>query len=91
MEFRYYLLLALLVWNLAVFLLYAVDKSRARRGGERVPERSLILAAIVGGGAGAVAGMMLLRHKTRHLKFTILVPLALVLTMAVAIVIWMFV
>ena len=91
MELRYFLLLALLAWNLAVFLLYAVDKSRARRGGERISERSLILAAVIGGGAGAAAGMMLLRHKTRHLKFTILVPLALVLTVAAVIAIWMFV
>lgn len=74
------LLLILLLWNTAVFLLYALDKSRARRHrGRRVPERTLLLCALLGGGAGALLGMQLLRHKTRHTSFRILVPLGAVL------------
>ena len=82
MELVYYLLIALLVWNLVVFFLYAADKSRARRGGRRISERSLLLAAFLGGGIGAAAGVFLLRHKTRHLKFCIIVPLCLIITVA---------
>lgn len=74
------LLIVLLLWNTAVFLLYALDKVRARRRrGRRVPERTLLLCALAGGGAGALLGMELLRHKTRHTRFRILVPLGALL------------
>ena len=74
MKFRH-LLLILLLWNLAVLLLYAWDKAQARRHGWRVPERTLLLCALLGGGAGGLLGMWLCRHKTRHTAFRVLVPL----------------
>ena len=77
-----YILLALLVWNVFVFFLYAADKSRAKRAVRRISERTLILSALCLGGVGAMAGMSLLRHKTQHTSFKILVPIALVLTLA---------
>lgn len=78
------ILLLLLIWNLTVFFLYAMDKYRARKNAWRVSERALILGALLCGGVGAALGMALLRHKTRHLKFRLLVPLAAVLTLVVA-------
>lgn len=72
------LLAALLAcYNLAVFLVYAWDKVRARRGGWRVPERTLLCLAALGGGAGAVLGIYLIRHKTRKARFAIGAPAAL--------------
>lgn len=68
------LLLAAL--NLASFALYGADKRRAVRGGRRIPERTLLLSAALFGGAGALAGMYVFRHKTKHVKFTVLVPAA---------------
>jgi Predicted membrane protein len=69
----------LLLVNLIALILYGVDKAKAKKGAWRIPERVLILSAFLGGAAGALAGMLLFRHKTKHLKFRILVPLALVL------------
>lgn len=65
--------------NLIVFLLYGIDKAKAKRGQWRIPERTLILLAFFGGAAGAWIGMLLFRHKTQHAKFRILVPIALLL------------
>ena len=62
--------------NLASFALYGADKRRSVRGGRRIPERTLLLSAALFGGAGALAGMYVFRHKTKHVKFTVLVPAA---------------
>lgn len=79
-----YLLPAMFIWNITVFFLYAMDKFRARHGGWRVSEKSLLLCGFLGGGVGAMAGMLLLRHKTRHLRFRLLLPVAALLTLAAA-------
>lgn len=62
------------VINAAAFLMMAADKSRARRGAFRISEKALFLSAIVGGGIGAWAGMYCFRHKTKHLKFVVGMP-----------------
>ena len=75
---------ALGVMNLVTFIVYAADKRIAQKnkGGRRVPERTLILLAFCGGCIGALLGMYLCRHKTKHTKFLILVPLAALLWVA---------
>ena len=65
--------------SLCAFIAYGIDKVKAKRGSRRISERSLLLLALVGGAAGAMLGMLLFRHKTRHMKFVICVPLLLVL------------
>ncbi len=63
---------ALTVWgvlSLLSLLCYLSDKLRAKRGKRRIPERSLLLLAVLGGGPGALAGMVIFRHKTRHFRF----------------------
>ena len=84
--------IALLVWNLVVFILYGVDKAKAKRGSRRIPEKTLLWCAFLLGGVGGMAGMLVFRHKTRHTKFRILLPLALILTLAaVGAYMWFFV
>lgn len=63
----------------AALLLCAVDKLCARKNAWRVPEAALLLSAILGGAAGLFLGMLLFRHKTRHKRFIIGVPLLLLL------------
>lgn len=72
----------LLFINCFAFLLYGIDKSKAKHRRWRIPERTLILVAALGGSVGALLGMRLFHHKTKHLKFTIGVPLILILQIA---------
>ena len=67
----------LVLINAAALLFMLSDKQKARRGGWRIPERTLLAVAVLGGSIGAIAGMYLFRHKTRHLKFSLGLPLIL--------------
>ena len=78
-EYRLAFLIYLCVINLAAFIMYAVDKAKAKRGAWRIPEARLIGIAFLGGSLGALLGMQIFRHKTQHVKFVLLVPLALTL------------
>ncbi|MBP5136244.1 MAG: DUF1294 domain-containing protein [Paludibacteraceae bacterium] len=69
----------LIVVNVVAFVLYGYDKCCARNNSWRVPESVLLTFAFFGGSVGALVGMRLFHHKTKKLKFNILVPLALIL------------
>lgn len=66
----------LAIMNLIGFIQMGVDKYRAVRSRWRIPERILIGTALLGGGIGSFLGMYAFRHKTKHLKFLVLLPLA---------------
>ena len=72
----------LIIINAAALLLMAVDKRRAKRRKWRVPEAALFGAALLGGSAGAWAGMYLFHHKTRHWYFVVGMPLILAAQLA---------
>ena len=74
-----FLLLYLILINLLGFVLYGVDKAKSKGRNRRIPERTLLWVARLGGGLGCWLGMMLFRHKTKHNRFMILVPLWAVL------------
>ena len=74
----------LLIINAAGFLIMCVDKLLAKKEARRVPERTLLLIAAIGGSLGSLLGMLVAHHKTRKAKFYILVPLLLVLHAAAA-------
>lgn len=74
-----YFLIYLLIVNAAGFLLMLVDKYKARKKLWRIPEATLFTAAALGGSIGCLMGMYAVRHKTRHLHFTLGIPLILVL------------
>ncbi len=65
--------------NLLAFACFGIDKHRARNQYWRIPEKVLLALAFLGGGAGALAGMRVFRHKTRKTAFRIGVPAALIL------------
>lgn len=77
------------VVNTAAFILYGMDKYLSKhKGSQRVPERTLLWLARLGGGAGCWLGMLLFRHKTKHANFKVLVPLWTLLWLAI-IVVWL--
>lgn len=67
-----------------------IDKRRAKRGAWRIRERTLFLLALFGGSAGAIAGMWLFHHKTRHWYFVVGMPAILILQVGAAVAVWYF-
>lgn len=65
--------------NVITFLLYGMDKWKAKHGRFRIPEKVLLLSAMIGGAIGAFLGMQFFRHKTRKNKFRITVPILLII------------
>ena len=57
------------------FILMGIDKAKAKKGAWRIPEKTLLGIAFVGGGVGVWLGMELFRHKTKHLHFKLGVPI----------------
>jgi len=81
---------SLILWNIITFALFGIDKRKAKANKWRVDESTLIVCAFLMGGIGAFLGMKVFRHKTRHLKFRFLIPLAAVLNMVAATVFWLY-
>lgn len=77
------LLVIYVIINVLTFLAFVVDKMRAKAKSWRIPEAHLLGLCFIGGALGGLAAMQLVRHKTRHLKFTIGVPLFLLAQLAV--------
>ena len=67
----------LIAVNICTFLVYGIDKQRARSGRWRIPESRLLLLAAVGGSLGAWMGMYVFHHKTKKAKFDLGIPLIL--------------
>lgn len=79
------ILIYLLIINAVAFLLMLVDKLKAKKHLWRIPEATLIASALMGGSVGALLGMYTVRHKTKHKKFTVGIPLILAAQIALAI------
>ena len=76
------ILIYLVTVNAAGFLLMMVDKYKAKKKLWRIPEKTLLGAALIGGSIGAYAGMQIFRHKTKHPKFYIGIPVIMALQLA---------
>ena len=73
------LLYYLIVINVVTFLVYGIDKWRAKKGKWRISEATLLLLAVIGGSIGAWLGMKVWHHKTMHKKFKYGVPAVLII------------
>ena len=69
----------LIAINTVTLMAYIIDKIKAKRHAWRIPEATLLGLAIIGGSIGALIGIFIIRHKSRHLKFKLGVPIILVL------------
>ena len=72
----------LLAVNIATFLLYGIDKYKAKKNQWRISEATLLTMAAIGGSIGAWAGMRLWHHKTMHKKFKYGIPLIIIMQIA---------
>lgn len=84
------ILVYLLLINAAAMILMLVDKYKAKRNLWRIPEATLLLFAFLGGSFGALIGMRVAHHKTKHVKFALGLPLLLVLHIMIGIFIYQF-
>ena len=78
-------LLYLLIINASGFVLMLADKFKAKKNLWRIPEATLLGVAALGGSIGSLIGMYTVRHKTKHAKFTLGIPLILAVQIVVAI------
>ena len=73
------LLYYLIVINIVTFVVYGIDKLKAKQGSWRISEATLLILAVIGGSIGALLGMKVWRHKTMHKKFKYGLPLILII------------
>ena len=74
-----HILIVWIGWNLITFLMMGIDKWKAKHERRRISEKRLLTSCFLMGAVGGGAGMLVFHHKTRKLKFQILVPIALLL------------
>lgn len=67
-----------IIINLFTFFLMWLDKRKAKKGKWRIPENTLLLFVLLGGGIGGIAGIYIFRHKTQKAKFVIGFPVILI-------------
>ena len=84
-----FFLIYLAIINAGAFLLMLIDKIKACNGLWRISEATLIGSAVLGGSVGALLGMYLVRHKTQHPKFTVGVPVILVLQVLIGLAVFL--
>ena len=85
MNINHIVIYYLLTINALAFIVYGIDKLKARKGRWRISEATLLLLAIVGGSVGAWLGMKVWHHKTMHLKFKYGLPAIILLQLALAV------
>ena len=80
-----YILIYLIIINAVSFLIMLVDKIKAKKHRRRISEMVLLGIAAAGGALGTIVSMEIFRHKTKHLKFTIGVPMILAVQILIAV------
>ena len=78
-------LIYLLAVNAVTFIVYGIDKYKAKHAKWRISEATLLLLAVLGGSIGAWFGMKVWHHKTMHMKFKYGVPVIFILQLALAV------
>ena len=74
------MLIYLVIINILCLIIFGYDKKQAIKKRSRIPEASLLLLSFIGGGIGSFIGMIIFHHKTKKIKFIILIPVSVVIT-----------
>ena len=82
------IIICLAIVNMTTFLMFGIDKWKAVRDKWRIPEKTLLLLAAVGGSAGALAGMFVFHHKIRKPLFYLGIPMILLIQIGIGVWIW---
>ena len=75
----FYVISYFLIINFIGFFTMLYDKKLAIKNKFRVSEKSIFVLALLGGALGVYIGMYTFRHKTKHLKFTVLIPITIII------------
>ncbi len=79
------IILYLIVINVVAFLAFGLDKLKAKADAWRIPEKTLLGLAVIGGSVGAILGMRTFRHKTRHKQFSVGLPVILAVQLVIVV------
>lgn len=80
-----YITIYIVIINIITYIIYAYDKHQAKKHKWRVRESTLLILALLMGSIGALTAMYTLRHKTKHRKFTLGIPLLLIINILILI------
>lgn len=78
-----YFIFYFIIINIISFILMFLDKRRAIKNKWRISENTLMLVSILGGSIGGILGMYTFRHKTKHLKFKVGIPIILIIQLLI--------
>ena len=81
-QYSMYYLLAI---NALSFILFGLDKYKAKKGKWRISEATLLMMAVIGGSIGAWTGMRLWHHKTMHKKFKYGIPIIIIMQISLVV------
>ena len=81
-QYSMYYLLAI---NALSFILFGLDKNKAKKGKWRISEATLLMMVVIGGSIGAWVGMRLWHHKTMHKKFKYGIPIIIILQISLVV------
>ena len=79
------ILIYLVIINVVTFLAFGLDKLKAKVDAWRIPEKTLLGLAVIGGSVGGILGMRTFRHKTRHKQFSVGLPVILAVQIVVVV------
>lgn len=78
-----YFIFYFIIINIISFILMFLDKRRAIKNKWRISENTLMIVSILGGSIGGILGMYTFRHKTKHLKFKVGIPIILIIQLLI--------
>lgn len=84
-----FIIICITTINVLAFCAYGIDKGKAKRGSYRISERMLILLAMLGGSVGALMGMQIFHHKTKHMIFKWGIP-SIIVIQYVLVMLWVY-